>query len=354
MAVDTGFRHDGLALATLDPGLQGYEPEATRELYAELMDRARALPGVQGVGLARSVPMGFDGAQRLVDVPGYQPSRDESMNIQYNIVDHGYLSIMGIPVVEGRGFVRSDGAEDALVAVVNRRFAERFWPGQSPIGQTFEAGGLVLEVIGVVPTGKYQTLGEEPQAFMYFPWPALRSDQMTIHIRGATEVAALFPLLRGELEAMAPGMPLYDVKTMEDHLALALLPARVGAILLGIFGALCLFLLGVGIHGVVAYQVSQRTREVGIRVAMGAEPGSATGLVLGQEARVVAVGVVIGLAGALATSRLVESVLYSRDALDPAVLVGAPLFLVIVATAASYLPARRAARVDPAQALREE
>ena len=149
-------------------------------------------------------------------------------------------------------------------------------------------------------------------------------------------------------------MPLYDVKTMEDHLALVLLPARLGAVLLGIFGALCLFLLSVGIHGVVAYQVSHRTREVGIRVALGADPGSATGLVLGQEVRVVVVGVLIGLAGALVTGRLVASVLYSRDALDPTVLVSAPLFLVIVATAASYLPARRAARVDPAQALREE
>jgi hypothetical protein len=238
--------------------------------------------------------------------------------------------------------------------VVNRRFAERFWPGESPLGKTFFSGGTGHEVVGMVPTGKYQRLGEAPAAFMYFPWPAHRSAEMTLHVRSAVDAASVLPLLRRELGAVAPGLPLYDLKTMDEHLSLALLPARVAAFLAGGFGGVCLFLLSLGIYGVVARHVAQRTREIGIRVAMGAEPGSATRLVLRDELRVVAVALLLGVAAALGVSQLVESVLYTREALDPVVLVGAPLFLALVVAGASWLPARRAAGVDPAHALREE
>lgn len=363
LAVDTGFMYEHLALATLDPGLHGYGPDASREIFAEILARARALPGVQAAGLARNVPMEPGGPQQLVDVPGYEPSRGESMNIRHNIVDPGYLEALGIPVVEGNGFTNPEGAVDLsepesdggwTEAIVNRRFAERFWPGVSPIGKTFLAGGLMHEVVGVVPTGKYQRLGEEPTAFMYFPWPAHGASEMTLHLRTAMEPASILPLLRREIGAVAPGLPLYDPRTMEQHLALALLPARVAALLLGAFGAICLFLLSLGIYGVVARHVSHRTRELGIRVAMGARPWSATRMVLRQEGRVVAVGLLLGLAGALTLSRPIESLLYSGNALDPAVFVGAPLFLALVAVGASFFPARRAAGVDPARALREE
>lgn len=303
------------------------------------------------------------GPQRLVQVPGYEPAPGEPMNIQVNLVDPGYFAAMGIPVVEGRGFRPSDGSmepsnheggERWTAAVVNRRFADRFWPGESPLGETFFAGGMGHEVVGVVPTGKYQRLGEAPTAFMYFPWPAHRAGEMTLHLRTATDAASVLPLLRREVAGVAPDLPVYDLKTMDQHLALALLPARVAAFLLGGFGAICLFLLSLGIYGVVARHVSYRTRELGVRVAMGAEPRSATRLVLGEEARVVGVGVLLGLAWAMGVGRLVEGVLYSGDAMDPAVLVGAPLFLALVAAGASYVPARRAAGLDPAQALREE
>jgi predicted permease len=354
LAVDTGFRQDELVVTTLDPGLHGYDRGASQEIFASLLARVRATQGVQSVGLAKFLPLGIPGAQQLVEVPGHQPSRGESMNIHHNIVDSGYFSSLGIPLMEGRGFVESDGELGGTSAIVNRRFADRFWPGESPIGKAFEAGGRGWEVVGVVPTGKYQRLGEDPMAFMYFPWPNFQSGAMTIHVRTAAGPTTIFPLLRREVESIAPGLPLYDMKSMKDHLAFALLPARISATVLGIFGALCLVLLSVGIHGVVAYSVSRRTREVGIRVAMGAEPASATALVLGEEGRVVIIGVLLGLAGALAATRLLETLLYSRDGSDPTVFLGAPLLLAAVAGVASYLPARRAARVDPAKALREE
>jgi len=362
-AVDLGFRHGELALATLDPGLQGYGPEASVELFAELLARVRALPGVQAAGLARQVPMEPGGAQQLVEVPGYQASRGEPMNIQYNIVDPGYFAAMGIPLEEGRGFLSSDevvelgapgGRQRGTVVVVNRQFADRYWFGEPALGKRFQAGGMWHEVVGVVATGRYQRLGEDPTAFMYFPWPAHRSGEMTLHVRTATDPGSVLPLLRGVVGAMSPGLPLYDMKTMDEHLSLALLPARVAAFLLGGFGAVCLFLLSLGIHGVVSRHVGQRTREMGIRVAMGAAPGSATRLVLGGEARVVVAGLVLGLACAWAIARLVEGILYSGRALDPAIFLGAPFFLGLVAGLASWLPARKAAGLDPAQALRVE
>jgi hypothetical protein len=276
------------------------------------------------------------------------------MNIQNNFVGPDYFASMGIPLTEGRPFRVSDGGGDRGVAVVNRTFADRFWPGRSAIGRSFQAGGRGWEVVGVVPTGKYRRLGEEPTPFMYLPWPTAFSSEMTLHVRTLVDPTTIIPVLRREVEAEATGLPLYQVETMEDHLAFALLPARLVAVVVGIFGALCLVLLGVGIHGVVAYSVSRRTREVGIRVAMGAEPRSATTLVLREESGIIISGLIIGLAGALTASPVVERVLYSGEGLDPAVMVGAPLFLLLVAGVAAYLPARKAALVDPCQALRGE
>jgi len=354
MAVETGFRTDNVLLATLDPGLQGDGPVQTQKVFTELMSRMRLVPGVEVVGLGKNVPLAVPGSQRGVEIPGYRPSSGESMNVQVDIVDPGYFAVMGIRVLAGRGFRESDGNPVASAVVVNRRFADRFWPGRDPIGRAVVAEGRTWQVVGLVPTGKYRSLGEEPTAFIYFPWPALHSPAMTIHIRTTGAPAAVVPSLRREAAAIDPNLPLYDVRTMKEHLGFALLPARLAAIVLGGFGAFCLLLLGVGLHGVVAYTVSQRTREVGIRVAIGAEPGSATTRIMRDEIRVVLAGVVVGIGGALAASRLLAGVLYSEEAVDPMVILGASLFLLAVAAAACYRPARRAALVDPVQALRSE
>ena len=354
LAVDTGFRRDHVLLATVDPGLHGYDREASQRILEALAETTRAIAGVEAVGLARSAPMDPGGAQWLVEVPGYEPRVGESMNIQNNFVGPGYFASMGIPVTEGRSIRVSDGGGDRGVAVVNQSFADRFWPGQSAIGRSFQAGGRGWEVVGVVPTGKYRSLGEEPTPFMYLPWPTAFSSEMTLHVRTLVDPTTIIPVLRREVEAEAADLPLFQVETMEDHLAFALLPARLVAVVVGIFGALCLVLLGVGIHGIVAYSVSRRTREVGIRVAIGAQPRSATRLVLREESRIIISGLIIGLAGALAAGPVVERVLYSGEGLDPAVMVGAPLFLLLVAGVAAYFPARKAALVDPCQALRGE
>lgn len=354
MAIEKGFTADDLLLATLDLRPLGYEREESEELFSSLMSRLRAHPEVRSVGLASSVPLGLDLSHRLVSIPGYQPSQSESMSVFNTFVDPEYFATMGIPILEGRAFRDSDGDAGGSALVVNRRFAERFWPGESAIGKRVETADAVWEVVGVVPTGKYQRLGEEPTAFMYFPWPRLVSSTMTLHVRTAESPSSVLPLLRREVEALDPNLPVFNVTTMNDHLGLSLLPARLGGVVLGVFGGLCLVLVSVGIYGVVAHSVSRRTREVGIRIAMGALPRGVTAKVIGEELRIVLIGLAAGIAGALAASGPIGSLLYTRSGMEPAVFLAAPAFLAVVAVVASYLPARTAARVDPVQALRSE
>jgi ABC-type antimicrobial peptide transport system permease subunit len=206
----------------------------------------------------------------------------------------------------------------------------------------------------VVPTGKYRSLGERPLPVMYFPWPRMYDSEMTVHVRGAGTSAPLGPLLRREVEAIDASLPLYDVKTLEDHLAFALLPARLGAIVLGVLGALGLILLMVGINGVVALSVARRTRELGIRVAVGGEPSGVGLRALWEEVRVLGVGLLLGVGGGMGAGWLVRSVLYSGSGFDPVVMVGVPLVLMAATMVAAYGPARRAVGMDPTEALRAE
>jgi predicted permease len=353
-AIDKGFDSEGLLLATADPALQGYEWEETANFFREVLERTRALPGVAAVGMSTSVPLGMSGSDRGVGIPGYDPLPDENMSIMYSYVDQEYFASMGIPFLEGRAFNDGDVAEDAASIIVNQHFVERFWPGESAIGKIVRTGGQDNLVVGVVPTGKYRSLGEDPKAYMYMPWPGWFRSEMTIHVRTAGDPEAVVPLLRREIQNMDPNLPIFDVKTMENHLGISMLPARLGGIALGVFGVLGLLLAVVGIYGVMTYTVSQRTREIGIRVALGAGREQVTGLVLRQGARIVIIGVVVGLAGALGAAQLIRRVLYSQSGIDPVTFIGVPLILAAAALLATYLPARKAATVDPIQALKYE
>ena len=214
--------------------------------------------------------------------------------------------------------------------------------------------GAEREVIGVVETGKYASLGEEPKEFMYLPHREQFSFAMTLLARTRTDPPAVLGRIRDIVRGMDSDMPLYDVRTMEDHMGIALLPARLGGEVLGAFGLLGLLLAAVGVYGVMAYSVAQRTRELGIRIAVGADRSSVIRLVLGEGLRLAAVGTVLGLLGAAGASQLVKGMLYNVNALDPAAFVGVPSVLLAVAALAVYLPARRAASVDPMKALKTD
>jgi putative ABC transport system permease protein len=353
--IDPGFDEpSNIVMASLDPGLQGYDEAGTRAFFDRVMEDVNALPEVSNVALTWSVPLGFGNSDTSVGIPGYEFTEDEPRNSYYTFVGENYFGAMGIEVLAGRPFERSDDAEGAPVIIVNEHFAERFWPGEVAVGKIVRAWGEDREVIAVVETGKYNSLGEAAAEFMYMPHREIYRSDMTIIARTGGDPQAALAQFRNIVRDADNDMPLYDVKTMEDHMGIALLPARLGGSVLGIFGLLGLVLAAVGIYGVMAYSVSQRSRELGIRVALGADRGTVLKLVVGQGMRLALVGTVIGLVAAAGAAQLVESLLYNVNAIDPVAFTGVPLLLITVAALAVYIPARKAAGVDPIRVLKSE
>ncbi|HUP22513.1 MAG TPA: ABC transporter permease [Thermoanaerobaculia bacterium] len=353
--IDPGFDEPGhLVMASVDPGLQGYGTERSREFLDRLVDEVSALPEVTAVGLIDQMPLRVGGSDRGVTIPGYEFAEGERRSLHYARVTEGYLDAMGVELIAGRTFTRQDDAAGAPVIVVNQRFAERFWPGESALGKIVQTAGRDREIVGVVQTGKYRSLGEPPTEFMYLPQRELFTTGMSLVARTRSDPAAVLRAVQGAVRAMDAEMPVFDVRTMEDHMGIALLPARLGGAVLGLFGILGLTLAAVGIYGVTAYSVARRRRELGIRVAMGADRSSVLRMVLSEGMRTTALGVAIGLAAAAGAARLVRGLLYDTSAFDPVAFVGVPAVLAAVALLAVYVPARRAAGLEPMRSLRAE
>ncbi|MGE3618021.1 MAG: ADOP family duplicated permease, partial [Gemmatimonadales bacterium] len=351
--VDKGFQPDNLLVADVDPALQGYSRARTEDFYRRLDERLEALPGVRTASRGSVVPLGLNTSDWGIEVPGYQPATDENMSIYIAEVAPGYLEALGTPLVAGRDFGEQDDSAAARVLIINRRFAERFWPGQDPIGRTVRLGGRDHTVIGMTNTGKYVRLGETPTAYMYVPQAQHWSSNMSVVIRTAGDPQALVADLRREVAALDPDLPLSNVQSMTNRMGLAFLPARLAAAALGVFGVLGLVLASLGVYGVMSRSVAARRREIGIRLAIGAAGGTVVGLLLRDGLKLVVAGMAIGVVGALAGSRLLAGVLYG-SALDPVTFVAVPLILGLVATLAIWIPARRAAAVNPVAVLRQD
>ena len=353
-SIDPGFDPRGVVMLSTELSIQGYPREKAREFHSRLVERARALPGVRAVSYAKSVPLGLAFERWGVQVEGYEARPGEEMEFGANNVGPDYFTTMGIPLVRGRGVVGSDIAGAPGVAVVNERFARRFWPGLDPLGKRISTDGENwLEVVGVAKDGKYNTLGEEPSPHFYVAALQGGERDMTLLVRTDGEPSAQLGALREVVKSLDPNLPM-QTATMDEHLGFALLPQRLAASLLGVFGALGLALAGIGLYGVMAFMVAQRTREIGLRIALGASARDVLRVVLGHGARVAAAGVVLGLAAALGFARLASSFLYGIGAADPVTFVAIPLLLAVVAILAGYLPARRAIGLDPMTALRSE
>jgi predicted permease len=353
--IDPGFDEPkNIVMASLDPGLQGYEEVRARDFLDRITEEIGALPEVSHVGLTGQLPLGLGSSDTGVTIPGYDFAENEPRNINYVYVGEGYLETMGIDLVEGRTYTRADDADSPPVIVVNKRFADRFWPGESALGKTVQTGGPERTVIGVVETGKYTSLGEDPKEFMYLSYHARFRSDMVVVARTPTDPQAVLRQMQNIIRSADPDMPVYDVRSMEDHMGIALLPARLGGSVLGLFGLLGLALAAVGIYGVMAYSVSQRRREIGIRVALGADRKSVLTLVLSEGMRLAIAGTMIGLVGALGASQLIKGLLYNVQAIDPVAFIGVPLLLVGVAAMAVYLPARKAAAAEPMRALKSD
>jgi predicted permease len=361
--MDLGFRTENLLMLTIDLGLQGYDKEKGKRFYQQLTERVRTLPGVSSVALARDTQLGYSNHNEEIVLEGRTPTPEEARtNIFNNTVGTDYFETVGTPILAGRDFAERDDESAPQVAVVNETMARRLWSEtgsiEGALGKRFRLGreGPYVSVVGVARDSKYVFLGEEPRPFMYIPFSQRYRSEMTLFIHSAGDPASLIAAARRIVGEMDTDLPVYDAKTMATHLrdGIALLFVRLGAKLAGAFGLLGLVLAVVGIYGVVSYSVTQRTHEIGLRVALGANRSDVLRLVLGQGLMLTIGGVAIGLAAALAVTRVMSSLLYGVSATDPVTFAIVPLLLTGVALAASFIPARRAMRVDPMVALRYE
>jgi predicted permease len=354
-AIDPGFNAKSLLLVTVTlgdrPAAQG------GALYLRVLERLRGLPGVRGASTVNQPGLNFDGARRGVNVEGYARRRGEDMEVAFNVVGPGYFQTMQTPLVGGRDFTERDVRGAPGVVIVNETFARRYFPGQGALGRRLSVTGEhgeYLEVVGVARDAKYWSLGEEPRPFFSLPLLQHYQDGATLLVRTEGDPRPLAETARRELLALDRSLLVTETTTMTEHLGAALLPLRVASVASAVFGLLALLLASVGVYGVVAFFVGQRTREIGVRIALGAGRGDILRLVLGQSLTVVLAGIALGLAGAFALSRLLASFLFGVSATDLATFVGVAALLGLTSLLAAWIPARRATKVDPMVALRSE
>jgi len=356
-AIDIGFDPQHAVEVAFDLRLQGYEPSTGRELQKLLLQRVRSTPRVKNAGLADMIPIDLHFPRTSVFAEGQQlPRATNAPTAMSNRVSPGYFEAMGTRFIKGRDFNDQDDDKSQRVAIINEAFADRFFPGADPIGKRFSTGSPESPktvVVGVVQDGKYAGLNEDPKPFIARPMWQSEAGSTSLVARTEGDPQELIAALRGGVRQLDPHMPV-SAKTLTEKMDLPLLPARLAASVLGGFGLLALVLAAIGIYGVMSYAVSTRTREIGIRMALGAQKRDVLRLVLTQGVTLTMLGVVIGLSAALAASRLMKSLLFGVSATDPAAFVIASVVLASVALLACYLPGRRAATVDPMIALRHE
>jgi predicted permease len=353
LTIDPGFDPRGVVVADIRLAPHGYDRERAVAFYARLLERLRARPEVSAATIARSMPLSFAYMGEDVPAPG-ETTRGRRINIMKGRADVGYFETMRVPIVAGRTFTAADGPSAPRVMVVNETFARRYWPGESPLGRSLPINGGPHMVVGVVRDGKYRGLDEVPRPYAYFPFAQSPDAMMTVYARARGDVGAALAAIRSEVSAIDPNIALEQAAPLTSQLDLLVLPQLLCAWLIGGFGLVGLTLAAIGLYGVVAYDVAQRTREYGIRLALGAGGGAVVRGVLSRALWIVGLGTTAGVAMALGAGHLARSFLFGVGPNDPVTLVSAPLLLAVVALIASYIPARRAARVDPMVSLRAE
>jgi predicted permease len=359
--VDPGFDpSQRMLVATIAPKVRGATPEEWRPFYRQLVERAASLTGVESAALANRIPLSSfgGGATQDVVVPGHaMPPDQPALKIRYCIVDDHYFQVMGTRVVRGRPFSAADVAGPRVV-VISEAMARKYWPDGNAVGARVQIGEGVprddYEIVGVAQDGKYNDVTEEVEPYLYFLWGQRRSGDTTLvlKLRGSERVAA--DALRALVRDVAPGTAMLRVLTLQEHMRSAVYQNRIVAILVSVLGGVGLLLAMVGLYGVIAYLVTRRSREIGIRMALGATPRLVLGGVLGRALVLAGIGVVLGSAGAMALGGTLRRLLFGVTAFDPLTHAAVVLLVVLVSLAASYFPARRAARLDPVTTLRAE
>ena len=354
---DTGVALDNLVTFQLSPDLNGYDVPRRSNLYQELLDRLRTTPGITDAGLAAVPILSGDEWDNYMSVEGHRPADGENMQAFMNAVSPGYFATMKIPLLEGRDFRRSDLAEEWKVAIVNRRFAEHFFKGTSAVGKRIGNGGgptakLNIEIIGVVADSLYEGPREGVRRQVFVPNGGTGS--AAFYVRTTTASSSAYSLIRNEVKGLDSALPLYSVKTLAGQLDETLLSDRLIALLSGGFGLLATVLASVGLYGVMAFVVARRRKELGIRLALGAQPGRVIWMVMREVVVLLAIGLAVGVPAALALGRYVSAQLYGIEPNDPLIAGTTVALLSVVSAAAGLIPAHRASRIDPILALRYE
>ena len=354
VAIGLDPRH--VLLADLRIGMNGYTEETGLAFYRQLRQRLASAPGVEEAALASWFPLGLTGCKGTgISVEGYQRPPGEDITYEYAIISPRYFAVMRIPLTAGRDFTDQDDATAEKVAIVNQAFADRFWPGQTPLGRRISVGGQLHTIVGLTPTAKYNRLNEKATPFCYFPYQQGAADlDLNICVRTGGDPVALAGAIRKVIHDLDPGVDVLGMHTMADHTRTVLLAEVIASRLLLLLGLTGLALAAMGVYAVMAYAVNQRTQEFGVRLALGASRGDLYRLVLEQGLTLAALGCAIGLGLALGITRLLAGFLYGVSPYDPLTFVGVPALLGLVALLACWLPARRATRVDPIVALRAE
>jgi len=350
-----GFSTGGVLVTAVNLAASGYDVQRAKSFHDELIDRVQALPGVESAALARMTPLGygtFSSAPIVMD--GYQPPPDEQPSVDYNQVGPGYFATIGIPLVSGREFTRSDNETGAPVAIVNETMAGRYWTGKNPLGERLQAKGKWMQIVGVAKTSKYYSMRELPKPFFYVPLRQNFSVGAALTIRTKLRPEIMAAALSRALKAIDANLGLYELISLQEQLDRSTSAQKVAVTLTGTLGGLALVLASIGLYGVMSYSVSQSTRELGLRMALGARTSELFRLVISRGLVLTFGGIFLGAALAAGLTRLLGYLLYKVSPRDPLAFGYAFLVLTIVSLVASFLPAWRATRVDPIVALRYE
>ena len=359
--IDPGFEHEHTLSVMLDFDLHQYDEVRDRVFCNDLLARVRELAGVEAASLDSGVPLGFYGDYNSFQLEGDLPEGEDgnppNRIVRMSSVSTDDFRTLGIPILRGRDFNEQDIKNSSDVIIVNQAFADRYWPNENPLGQRIHVGNLdspLAEVVGVVKTVKYETFGENARPCVYQPLSQNWSDKLTLLVRTSGDPTALIAPVCGVIRNIDPNFVISDTRTLSKMISFALLPAKFAAGLFSLFGVLALVLSTLGLYGVMSYMVSQRTHEIGIRMAIGADKSNVLRLIMKQGFTLTIIGLGIGLLMAFSITWILRILLYDVSPTDPLTFVGVTVFLTGVALLATYVPAQRAMKVDPMVALRNE
>ena len=356
--INIGFNPRNAVAVVFDLALEGYDEAHGKDFQRRLMEKVAALPGIQSAGFANSLPLGLDQSTTGIYGEGNPlPKPSESQEANYYMVDPGYFRSMQTRLMAGRDFDQHDTQNSKRVAIVNQTFAGQVFPHENAVGKRFSHGPddhNWVEIVGVVEDGKYVSLNDDPKPVVFWPARQAYNSATTVVARSPLSAEQVVRMIERTVHDLDPDVPFMQAGSLDDHLRLPLFPARLAASMLGAFGSLAIVLAATGVYGVMAYAVSRRRREIGIRMAIGASQGQVMRLVLRRIAVLLRIGTDLGALAALAAGNLFSPVLYGVSPRDPATFTLAALLMACVAFAAGWLPARRAMSIEPASALREE